>query len=223
MDIYGENSGKKTKVSMNFPEKVNFQTYIELLKQQKMTWNAFETVIKDLSYSDISKLKHLNAILVTELTANFSDIDRSRYLNSILLTEFKEFTYREGEYPNIANEYFLEESEKYYIDSDKDEQLVKEHNEIELEEVLKNERYENSDTSYNNDYLESNQNTANEYFAEESEKTSVDSDRDEQEIKEDTEIEKNEMIENEQNDDLDKSSKENSIESNGANPENKIF
>ena len=86
---------------MNFPGKVNFQTYIELLKQQKMTWNAFETVIKDLSYSDISKLKHLNAILVTELTANFSDIDRSRYLNSILLTEFKEFTYREGEYPNI--------------------------------------------------------------------------------------------------------------------------
>ena len=43
----GENSRTKIKVSMNFPGKVNFQTYIELLKQQKMTWNAFETVIKD--------------------------------------------------------------------------------------------------------------------------------------------------------------------------------
>ena len=40
--------------------------------------------------------------------------------------------------------------------------------------------------------MESNQNTENEYFAEESEKTTVDSDRDEQEIKEDTEIETNE-------------------------------
>ena len=100
-----ENLGKKIKVSMNFCEEVNFQTYIELVKQQKMTWNIFENVIKDLSYSDKNKLKILNASLLNELTMNLSEIDQSRYLNSILLTEFKEFIYREDFFENTANEH----------------------------------------------------------------------------------------------------------------------
>ena len=49
----GENFGTKTKVSMNFPEEVNFQTYIQSVKQRKMTWNVFENVMKDVSYSDV--------------------------------------------------------------------------------------------------------------------------------------------------------------------------
>ena len=76
----GENSGKKNKVSMNYHEEANFQTYIELVKEQKMAWNTFEIVLKDVSYSSIDRLKYLNAILLKELTMNFSDIDRSRYL-----------------------------------------------------------------------------------------------------------------------------------------------
>ena len=114
----GENFGTKTKVSMNFPEEVNFQTYIELVKQHKMPWNVFENVMKDISYTDKDRLKHLNAILLHELTPNFSHIDRSRYLNSILLTEFKDFIYREEFFQNTANEYFVKESEKSIVDSD---------------------------------------------------------------------------------------------------------
>ena len=80
----GENFGTKTKVSMNFPEEVNFQTYIESVKQRKTPWNIFENVMKDVSYTDIGRLKYLNAILINELTTNFSDIERSTLL--ILMT-----------------------------------------------------------------------------------------------------------------------------------------
>ena len=97
----GENCGTKSKVSMNFPEEVDFQTYIESVKQRKTPWNIFENVMKDLSYTNLSRLEYLNAILLNELTLNLTDIERSRYLNAILLTEFKEFVYRESNFINV--------------------------------------------------------------------------------------------------------------------------
>ena len=73
------------KMSENNPEKINFQYYIGLVKQNKLRWNTFIDVLQDLSYPDFDRLKNLNAILLTELTMNYSNLDRMKYLNSILL------------------------------------------------------------------------------------------------------------------------------------------
>ena len=86
----GENHKTKAKVSMNTSEEIDFQSYVDSLKQNQIPWEMFEKVLKDISYSDIARLKSLNEILLNELTMNFSDIDKLRYLNSILMTEFKE-------------------------------------------------------------------------------------------------------------------------------------
>ena len=70
-------------------EKINVQIYVESVKQGKTTWNIFEHLMKDMCYSNTSRLKHLNAILLIELTLNYTDIERLKYLSSILLAEFK--------------------------------------------------------------------------------------------------------------------------------------
>ena len=57
--------------------------------EEKQTGNYFVDFIQDLSHSDINRLRHLNAILLMELTKNFSDIEKFKYLNEILLIQFK--------------------------------------------------------------------------------------------------------------------------------------
>ena len=68
-------------------QEVNFQFYF---KQKEITWHGFVKLMEDLSYSDVNRLKYLNAILLTELTVSNSDMDRLRYLNVILMNKFKE-------------------------------------------------------------------------------------------------------------------------------------
>ena len=95
----GENyERRKTKVSMNTSEEINFQTYVDLVKQKTISWHIFENLVKGLAYSSIPRLKLLNASLLIELTTDYSDIDRLKYLNSILLTEFKEIIEREDNF-----------------------------------------------------------------------------------------------------------------------------
>ena len=72
----GENYKTKTKVSMNSSEDIDFQNYINSVKKHKIPWDIFENVMKDVAYSNINRLKLLNAILLSELTTNYSDIDR---------------------------------------------------------------------------------------------------------------------------------------------------
>ena len=76
-------------MSQNNSEEINFQLYVDLVKQNKFPWNIFIDVMQDLSYSDINKLRKLNAILLTELTMNYSDIDKMKYLNELLMIQFK--------------------------------------------------------------------------------------------------------------------------------------
>ena len=85
----GESYTAKVNISMNNSEEIDLQNYVDSVKQNKMTWNVFECLMKDFIYSDINRLTYINAILLTELTTNFSDIDRLKYLNSILMSEFK--------------------------------------------------------------------------------------------------------------------------------------
>ena len=68
---------------------INFQHYIDLVKQNELNWNTFIVVLQELSYSDMDRLRYLNAILLNELTMNYSDMDKSKYLNVMLLNEFK--------------------------------------------------------------------------------------------------------------------------------------
>ena len=91
---------------MNSSEEIDFQTYVESAKQRKTPWIIFETLMKDLTYSNIVRLKRLNAMLLIELTIDYSDLDRLKYLNSILLTEFKELIEREGDnFQNTSKRY----------------------------------------------------------------------------------------------------------------------
>ena len=70
-------------------EEINFQHYVDAVKQKNITWNLFVDFIKDLSYFDMDRLRHLNAILMAEFTVNCSNMDKMKYLNGILLTELK--------------------------------------------------------------------------------------------------------------------------------------
>ena len=76
-------------MEQNNSEENNFQHYVDLVKQNKFEWNIFVNVIQHLTYSDMYRLRILNAILLNELTTTYSDMDKLKYLNEILLIEFK--------------------------------------------------------------------------------------------------------------------------------------
>jgi len=90
---------------MNTSKEINFQLYVESVKQRKISWNVFANLMKDFSHSDICKLKDLNAILFAELTPNHSNSDKFRYLNSIFLSEFKTIIQKQdGDFENESLE-----------------------------------------------------------------------------------------------------------------------
>ena len=129
----GENYGRKTKVSMNTSEEIDFQDYVDSVKQKTTTWHIFEKLMKDLAYSSIPRLKLLNAILLIELTTDYSDIDRLKYLNSILLTEFKEFMEKEDDFQNTEKNVQFEELQNFDTTN---EILIKEENETQIEQIV---------------------------------------------------------------------------------------
>ena len=94
--------------SRNNSEEINFQPYIDTVKNGKIPWNIFVKTMEDLSYTDINRLKCLNAVLLMELSMSHSDMDRLKYLNKILLTELMNFLQRDND---SQNEHFdLEDS-----------------------------------------------------------------------------------------------------------------
>ena len=136
----GENHKTKTKVSMNSSEEIDFQSYVDSLKHKKIPWEMFEKVLKDISYSDIDRLKYLNEILLDELTMNFSDIDKLRYLNSILLTEFKEFVQTQKDKSYSENEHTDDELNEIHTNiSDLADEIIKKEYEIQLVERIEEE------------------------------------------------------------------------------------
>ena len=68
-------------MAKNNSKDINFQYYVDAVKQKKIHWHIFVGLIQDVSYSDLKSLKILNAILLTELTMNCSDLDKLKYLN----------------------------------------------------------------------------------------------------------------------------------------------
>ena len=72
-----------------------FQLHVDALKNQKIPWNTFVQFMEEFFFSDMEKLKYLNAMILKELTISYSDMERSKYLNKILLKELKNFIEKE--------------------------------------------------------------------------------------------------------------------------------
>ena len=141
----GENYG----IKMNNSEEINFQPYIDSVKQRKIPWNIFEKFMKDFTnYLDSNRLKKLNAILLTELTMNYSDLDRLKYLNIILLAALKNSIESEDLIENSESENKnLMDSINSSSDSDFNEEIIKDNeSEIQIMEIKNQEisRYDES-------------------------------------------------------------------------------
>ena len=99
-------------MAKNNSEEIDFQLFVDGMKQKKISWDFFVEFVQSLSYSDIDRLRNLNAILLRELTMNFSDLDKSKYLNEILLIQFKNYIETEhfklsDNSENIPNLFYL--------------------------------------------------------------------------------------------------------------------
>ena len=119
------------KMAGNNLEDINFQLYVDGLKQKKISWNFFLHFIQDLSYSDIDRLRILNAILLAELTMNYSDIEKMKYLNGILLIQFKNYIFA----LLAENDQVVEDLQESYVDQISNEETFEET----TEEILKDE------------------------------------------------------------------------------------
>ena len=92
----------------NNSEEINFQHYVDELKQKTIPWRIFKDLMEDLSFSDTDRLRILNAILLQEMTMNHSNMDKLKYLNGILMIEFKNFIQRNHEFEQSENEQHIE-------------------------------------------------------------------------------------------------------------------
>ena len=89
--MFGQNNDSKK----NHHE-ISFELHIDALREQKIPWNTFVELLEEIFYSDMDKLKYLNALILTELTKSYSNMERSRYLNKILLKELKNLIQKEN-------------------------------------------------------------------------------------------------------------------------------
>ena len=113
---------------------------VKLVKQKEIPWHVFAKLMQELSYSDVNRLKYLNAILLTELTVSHSVMDRLIYLNVILMGKFKDCI-------QIDNDTNLE------INHDLNDETLKESSsdrEIQISVVIKIEKQENFDMQFTN-------------------------------------------------------------------------
>ena len=66
-------------MAKNKSEEINFQQYVDSVKQKQIPWNIFINLLQDISNSD--RLRKLNAILLTELTLNYSNTKKKPKLS----------------------------------------------------------------------------------------------------------------------------------------------
>ena len=107
----------------------NFQYYVDMVKQKKIPWSVFLTLMEDLSYSDVNRLKYLNAILLTEVTVSYSDIERLKYLSVILMAKFKDFIQIEddveiSENENLEVDVEISENENLEVNHDLNDETI---------------------------------------------------------------------------------------------------
>ena len=158
-------------MARNNSEEINFQHYVDLVKQKGMHWNLFVDVMEDISYSDADRLRRLNAILLNELTMDYSHIDKSKYLNVILLREFKNVIQKKHEIEVSQNEDFdnSEESNVHEIlNEHKNEQVIMNsggsnaHEILNEDIIIKKEDFVNSEESNTHEILNEDTDIKNE-------------------------------------------------------------
>ena len=127
--------------SKNPSHDCNFQYFLDLVKEKKMTWPVFVKLMEDLSYVDVNRLKYLNATLLTELTVSYSDMDRMKYLNVILMDKFKDFI-------QIGDDIEVSENTNLEVDHDLNDEKIKElssDSDVQISGIRKIEKLENFD------------------------------------------------------------------------------
>ena len=130
----------------------NFQYYVDTVKQKRIPWDVFVNLMEDLSFSDVNRLKYLNAILLCELTNSYSDMDRLKYLNVILMNKFKDFIQLEDDVEISENENLevnpdLNDETINEISSDSESQISGVSNNISI--PSENEKEEDLDSQLN--------------------------------------------------------------------------
>ena len=113
-------------MAKNNLEGINFQQYVDGVKEKKHSWKFFVSVMQDLTYHNIHRLKNLNNILLTELTLNYSDIDKLKYLNGILMIQFKNLIQKDCEFENSEPDHHEESQESNILDEETFEGTSKE-------------------------------------------------------------------------------------------------
>ena len=140
-------------MAKNNLEGINFQQYVDGVKERKHSWKFFISVMQDLTYHNIHRLKNLNNILLTELTLNYSDIDKLKYLNGILMIQFKNLLQKDCEFEiseNDNHEETFEETTKEVLTYDFNDYII-ECDESETSNQNENEK-ENTTFSKLNDF-----------------------------------------------------------------------
>ena len=150
--------------SQNNPHKISFQLHIDAVKEEKITWNSFVQLMEDFFYSDMDRLKHLNEMILTELTGgSYSDIQRLRYLSAILLKELKisiddKNEFKQEKDDDDGNEDFkIEYDANKYGDDDESENESKNESENENEKEKENKKENDNEELFPN-ALENNTN-----------------------------------------------------------------
>ena len=110
-------------MAKNKSEEINFQQYVDSVKQKQIPWNIFINLLQDISNSDADRLRKLNAILLTELTLKHSNTEKLKYLNDILLSQFKNYIENTSYIETTENEN-LEEIQESKWDQDVNEEEV---------------------------------------------------------------------------------------------------
>ena len=110
-------------MAKNKSEEINFQQYVDSVKQKQIPWNIFINLLQDISNSDADRLRKLNAILLTELTLNHSNTEKLKYLNGISLSQFKNYIENTSYIETTENEN-LEEIQESKWDQDVNEEEV---------------------------------------------------------------------------------------------------
>ena len=132
-------------MAKNNSEEINFQFFVDGVKQKQISWNIFIDFIHDISYSDIDKLRNLNKILLMELSSlNCLDIEKLKYLNTILLTGFKNHIQKEHAETEMTENDHLQNLQKSNANQILKEETFHETNkEISTNEVIQVPNIEN--------------------------------------------------------------------------------
>ena len=60
----------------NDSDEIDFQSYIDAVKDNKIVWDIFVNLMKDLSHKNLNRLKQLNEILLKELKISIQEKGR---------------------------------------------------------------------------------------------------------------------------------------------------